>query len=229
MRGLFSQYYSIFNDEIQKFAMELNGIMVKTLSENFEVTNIPCALTKIHGGSMNASKLCNQIMPIINSVQHFGCHCFEDAKSTFLKNYQIHFPDKITLTPQSIFKCCSLSSVDFELKNIMTFENWPVTLVGDGCAVNKSACDSLATNYGLLSPTTSCSAHAVSGSIKKMASSKTICVGEVVLFASGICPILQHFQLSQESKSLLNDALEMMNMKEVKSDYMVSHLNGQLA
>ena len=58
--------------------------------------------------------------------------------------------------------CCSLSSVDFELKNIpLTFDNWPVALIGDLCAVNKSAGDSLAANYGFHSPTTRCSAHAV--------------------------------------------------------------------
>ena len=64
--------------------MELNGVMVRTLSENFEVTKIPWALTKIPGGSMNASKLCNQMMSIVNSIQHFGGPCFEDAKSAFL-------------------------------------------------------------------------------------------------------------------------------------------------
>ena len=52
---------------------------------------------------------------VISSVQ--DCHCFEDAKFAFLKNYQIHFLDKITLTLPSVFKCGSLSSVDFELKN----------------------------------------------------------------------------------------------------------------
>ena len=66
-------------------------------------------------------------------------------------------------------------------------------LVGDGCAESKYAGDSLATNHGLLSPTTSCSAHAASGSIKRMASSKTMCVEEVVIFASKIRPILRHF------------------------------------
>ena len=87
-----------------------------------------------------------------------------------------------------------MSSVDFELKNILlTFDNWPVALAGNGCAVNKSAGDSLAANYGLLSPATRCSAHAASGSIKRMASSKTICVEEVNTFASGTRPILRYF------------------------------------
>ena len=102
------------------------------------------ALTKIPGGSVNASKLCNQIMSIISNVQNFGDRCLEDAKSDFLKNYQIHFPDKITLIPPAIFRCCSFSSVDFELKNILlTFDNWPLALDGDGCALNKSLGDVL--------------------------------------------------------------------------------------
>ena len=63
-------------------------------------------------------------------------------------------------------------------------------LVGDSCAVNKSADDSLATNYELLSPTAHCPAHEASGSIKRLASSKTMSVEEVVTFASGIHPIL---------------------------------------
>ena len=37
-------------------------------------------------------------MSIINSVQDLGGCCFEYAKSAFLKNYQSHFPDKITPT-----------------------------------------------------------------------------------------------------------------------------------
>ena len=58
--------------------------------------------------------------------------------------------------------------------------------------------------------------YAASGSINRMASSKTMCVEEVVTFTSGIHPFLQHFQLSGKSTSLLNDALEMMKIKEVK-------------
>ena len=43
-------------------------------------------------------------MSIISSVRNFGDRCLEDAKSDFLKNYQIHFPDKITLIPPAIFR-----------------------------------------------------------------------------------------------------------------------------
>ena len=46
MRGSFSKYYSIFGDGIQKFIMEPNGVMVRTLSENFEVTDISLSINQ---------------------------------------------------------------------------------------------------------------------------------------------------------------------------------------
>ena len=95
MQGSFSKYYSIFNDRIQKFTMELNRVMIRTLSKNFKVTNLLWELTKIPGGSINASKLCNQIMSIIKSVQHFGGRCFDDAKSAFLKIIRFIFSIKL--------------------------------------------------------------------------------------------------------------------------------------
>ena len=56
-------------------------------------------------------------------------------------------------------------------------------VIGCGCVVKKSESDSLATNYKLLSPTTRCSTHGASGSIKRMASTKTMSVEEVTTFA----------------------------------------------
>ena len=52
--------------------------------------------------------------------------------------------------------------------------------------------------------------------MKRMTSSKTMCAEEVVTFASGICPILQHSHISGKSTSPLNNMLQMNNMKEVK-------------
>ena len=42
-----------------------------------------------------------------------------------------------------------------------------MALVGYGCAVNKSAGDSPATNYEFLSLITRCSVHAASGKVKR--------------------------------------------------------------
>ena len=72
------------------------------------------------------------------------------------------------------------------------FENWPVALVGDGCSVNPKAGELLTTMFGLLSPTTRCSGHAASGSIRRMTTPKTMCVDETITFAAGIKPVLKH-------------------------------------
>ena len=61
-----------------------------------------------------------------------------------------------------------------------------------------------------------CSTHAGSGSIKRMSSSKTMSVPEVVTFAEGLRLILRHFKLSGKSTSLLNDTLEIMEMKPIR-------------
>ena len=123
-------------------------------------------------------------------------------------------PGVIHPVPPSLFRCYKLESVDSDEKNIrLCFENWPLAVVGDGCSVNKKVGEKLTTEIGLISPTTRCSGHAATGSIKRMASSETISVPEVVTFAGGLMPILKHFQLSGNSTSLLNDALLAMEMK----------------
>ena len=62
LRGPFAKWYSIFNDGIQKFSMELNGVMIRTLDENLTITDIPWTLTKIPGRSMDSDKLCSQLL-----------------------------------------------------------------------------------------------------------------------------------------------------------------------
>ena len=89
-------------------------------------------------------------------------------------------------------------------------------MVGDGCSVNKKAGEILTSHIGLLSPTTQCSAHATSGTIHWITTSKTMSVPEVVTFASGIKPILKHFKLSEKSSALLQQCLEIMGMKPFK-------------
>ena len=107
---------------------------------------------------------------------------------------------------------------DFEKKEIeIIFDCWPTALVGDGASINPKAGKILTENYGLLSPTTRCSGHAASGSIKRMATSKTMQVDAVVTFATGLKPVLKHFKLSGKSSSALNDALEVMEMKPLKA------------
>ena len=47
-------------------------------------------------------------------------------------------------------------------------------------------------------------------------SSQTMSVLKVVRFAEGLQPILRNFTLSGKNSSMLNDALEIMEMKPIK-------------
>ena len=41
LTGHFSKWYFIFIDEIQEFTKELNGVMIRTLDEDYKFANIP--------------------------------------------------------------------------------------------------------------------------------------------------------------------------------------------
>ena len=201
LRGPFAKYYSVSNDDIQMLSMELNGVMIRTLNDDLKITDVPWALTEIDGGSMDANKLCSQVVNIISNVSKFTFATY-NAAQCFLRDYSKRFPEEIPPSPPSIFKCTTSEHIDWEERKIdLLFENWPVALVGDGCSVNKKAGEILTSHIGLLSPTTRCSAHAASGTIRRITASKTMSVPEVVTFASGINPILKHFKLSGKSSA----------------------------
>ena len=105
--------------------------------------------------------------------------------------------------PKSLFQCCRMEICDIASKTItLVFVEWPVMLMGDGCAVNNSASTALTNMYGLLSPAARCSSHSADGSIKRMSKSETYSVEEVKTFVEHFQPILRHYQLSGRSTCL---------------------------
>ena len=193
--------------------------MLRTINNDFNLLNLPWVLTSISGGSMDNVKLVLQLVSIIHQVQNFKNPRMNHAESVFLKQFSETFPDTIrpAIMP-SIMKCCQLESCNFEEKVIdMKFDDWPTALVADGCGVNPKAGEKFVNDFGLLSPTTRCSGHAASGSLRRLTSSKTMCVDEVVTFANGLRPILKHFKQSGKSSALLNNALEFLVMKPLKA------------
>ena len=62
--------FSIMHDGIQKFGMELNGVIIRTLSIDMSVVNVPWMLKDIYRGSMNADKLVFHLISVIGSVRH---------------------------------------------------------------------------------------------------------------------------------------------------------------
>ena len=219
LTGSFGKFYSVFNDGIQKFCFELNGVMIRVLDHNFGIQNLPWALTNIPGGSMDHQKLVSQILSIIHQLNIFMLPGYVDAESEFLKLFRETFPD--TIPPSglpAIMRCTVLENCNFDNKVIdLIFDNWPVALVADGCGVNPKAGEKLVADFGLLSPTTRCSGHAASGSIRRLSTSKTMCVDEVVTFAAGLKPVLKHFKRSGRSSALLNLSLKVMEMKPLKA------------
>ena len=158
--------------------------MIRTLDEDCKSANIPRAVSKVPGGSMDSNKLCTQAIRFTHSLY--------------------------------LFKFCTLDAVDFQEKKNQLFQNWPLALVGDGCSINRKAGEVLTEQIGLLPPMARWSAYSASGSIKWMSSSQTMSVPKVVTFAEGLQPILRNFTLSGKNSSMLNDALEIMEMKPIK-------------
>ena len=62
--------YSLMHDGIQKFAKELNGAYVRTLSSSTTLTIslVPWSLTEILRGSLNAEKLVSHLIHLISTI-----------------------------------------------------------------------------------------------------------------------------------------------------------------
>ena len=76
------KWYSLMHDGIQKFSKELNGVMVRTLTEEFDISTVPWRLVEIPGGSLDSEKLTVHIVNMIKSIQtkttninHNNCSC----------------------------------------------------------------------------------------------------------------------------------------------------------
>ena len=168
------EFFSIMHDGIQKFAKELNGTHVRTVSPTNEIVLMPWRLTEIAGGSLNAEKLQIHLINIIASIKPVKDSAFSKVpkllESLAKTNQDITVPEGI---PPQVFKICSVDQVTKD-KIDLTAENWPVNINGDGCSTNNCASRNLSERYGILSPSIRCVVHAADGTIKRMVNSKTM-------------------------------------------------------
>ncbi len=156
-----SDYYSIMHDGIQKFRMELNGVILRTIDTDLEVLNIPWMLKEIPGGSLNADKLVIHVMNVIGSIR------LRKLPNDSAANYRVSdillkTGDGLSIPkPPFYFSSCSLLHFDLENKVIsLDMPDWPVAINGDGCSTNTSAGTKLVERFGLLSPNMRCVVHA---------------------------------------------------------------------
>ena len=213
-----SNIYSIYTDGIQKFNRELNGSYARTVDEDLSVTNAPVSLHEIEGGSMNKEKLSVELISVINEIKPITQH--ESAFACFVRDNGLAVAGLAQgpVTPPEFFECCTIKSHDNENKKLeLSFPNWPVCVTADGCSTNSSAINLLVDSISILSPDARCSAHACHGSERRLATSKTMCVQEVVDYATQIRPVSKHFKNSGKSHSLLNDAIKQLQMKPIRA------------
>ena len=164
---------------------------------------------------MDRYKLALDLFSIIDEVKPV---IGESAFSYFIKDPMLGDRPEGAVSPPDYFKCCTVINIDYDMKKIdLLFQNWPVCIAADGCSTNVASVEFLVDKIGLLSPNTRCSAHAAHGSARRLATSKTMSVQEVVEYAINLRPVLKHFKNSGKSLSLLNDALQLLEMKKSKA------------
>ena len=98
--------------------MELNSVMIRTLNDDLKIRNVPWVLTEIDDGSMDANKLCSQVVKIVSNANKFT-YGTDNAAQCFLRDYSKKFLEEIPPLPPSIFKCTTYEHIDWEERKIV--------------------------------------------------------------------------------------------------------------
>ena len=69
--------------------------------------------------------------------------------------------------------------------------------------------------YGVVSPFSNCSSHVASGTIRRAATSETMCDDNIKKLYNALLKVLKHFSKSPKSTELLNDALTLLELNNV--------------
>ena len=161
------------HDGIQKFAKELNGVYVRTLSSSTTstISLVPGSLTDIPRGSLNPKKFVSHLTHLISTIWPVK----KNAHVSVLNHMsnQVAENSVISPCPPQYFKCYKLIHID-DKKIESETEDWPVGIMADGCATNTAASNQLIEYLGFLSPSIRCVVHAADGPVKRMTNSKTM-------------------------------------------------------
>ena len=90
-------------------------------------------------------------------------------------------------------------------------KNMPIAITGDGVYNNNMASRLLCTCYSLNSP----NCHFADLVMKRMATSKTMSVPEVVTCYDFLRPIIKYFEKSTKSKDKLDEAIAILDLKQI--------------
>ena len=227
MHSANGEIYSIMHDGIQKFNRELNGVVVRYVTDDLDVINLPWMLEEIPGGSLNSDKLISHLFHVMSSIQQAQSPSIETADKEITRILLTSMELNDFPKPPEYFKCCRLLSYDLDPNIIeLEFLACPILVSADGCSTNTKAGREIVEKYGFVCLCLRCAVHAADGTLKRMAKSKTMSVQAVVDFLVIFRKIMKHFQNSGKSTAALNAVLVVMHMKKV---HMVSFCPTRMA
>lgn len=175
---------------------------------------MPRGLTVIQGRSLNANKLVQHLIQTTSEVKPPKISACSEAPK---KLQRLSMIDDLSVSNAlHVFKSRSLENLDPN-KNIVEIvvPDWPVNLMADGCSTNICASREISEQLGILSSSIRCTSHAAIGTIKRISISQARNVPQITEFLPIFCTVMHHFQLCRKSLALLNEALQVLDMKEI--------------
>ena len=106
-----------------------------------------------------------------------------------------------------------LKRLDIENKEIIiSVQNSPVGICGDGVSCNNKAARLLSELYGFQCPSYWCSGHICDGIVKRLAKSKTMSVLKTKECYESLSLIVKNFSYWMKNKERLDQAIKMLQM-----------------
>ena len=209
-----SPFYSVMHDGINKFGAEFIGVYFKGIDSNNKPFCEPYCLTRMKGG-VNAFDTANEIIANICSFNSLGdSNAFHTINNDIKECFPHDIYPPVDHVPPSYFKMGKIMNVvnndDEKQINIAVDDRFPIGNTGDGVYTNSKAARVLRDLYGIHTPEYRCSAHAASGSIKRLTTSKTMNVPDVTTLYECLRKFVKHFESSIKNKELLDEALEIL-------------------
>ena len=115
-----------------------------------------------------------------------------------------------------IFKIKSLKVIEQGTVHLeVDPRNIPTTTCRDGCAVNMKGARLLTETHGINSPSSNCSSHLASGTIRRMCTSANSSQADATSLYDNLKALLKHFAMSPKSTEFLNNALNALELNSV--------------
>ena len=206
-----SPFWGFIHDSIIKFGMDFLGIFIKGVdSDTIRPVSTPLCLEHIKRGHTGVD-LANYLVSAIASHLKVKDSAFNTISSevTALEGAAME-------PPPEFFKLGTVKSVNQADKEIhIQLSDMPVANNGDGVATNGKAARLLSVCYVLDSPSVHCAAHGSDLVMKRMATSKTMSVSEVVAAYEALRPVIKHFELSTKNKEKLDASISMLHLQQI--------------